>query len=38
MRVDPALKPLREESKFKELLAAIDAANEASRAAFKSPK
>lgn len=35
MRVDPALKSLRELPKFKELLATIDAANQASRAELK---
>lgn len=37
MRIDPALKPLREDSKFKKMLATIDAANERSRAELKSP-
>ncbi len=37
MRADPALKPLRGEKKFKDLLAAIDAANAELRKALSSP-
>ena len=37
MRVDPALQPLRGEQQFKELLAAIDAANADSRKTLSAP-
>ena len=37
MRADPSLKPLREEKKFKDLLAAIDSANAESRKALSPP-
>lgn len=37
MRADPALKPLRQESAFKELLATIEAENGKSRAGLKHP-